>query len=57
MIEQKKKKVLNNNPRSLKTPIDVDLVPVFEFLPAALKTFPKVYQVLEKNNWVNIDGE
>jgi hypothetical protein len=57
MIEQKKKKFLNNNLRSLKTPIDVDLVPVFEFLPAALKTFPKVYQVLEKNNWVNIDGE
>lgn len=37
---------------SLKDPIDVDLVPVFEFFPDSLSKFHVIYDVLESKNWV-----
>ena len=40
------------NFRTLPTPIDVDLVPVFEFKPRVLVGFHGTYNILAKNNWV-----
>jgi hypothetical protein len=40
--------------RSLKDPIDVDLVPVFEFMPSALSGFHVIYEVLSDKEWVNV---